>query len=63
MQSDYRILIASLKEVREAWAEAKAKGQENEANFWAAIIGERSVQIIDTIRNSAGTVETDSGEL
>lgn len=59
---DYSLQKAKIRELEEAYQEAKQMGQPNEAHFWNAQALHHMLVLSASIRNSQTDLRPDSGE-
>ena len=62
MQNDWRVQLASVKELTQAYLQAVERNQPNEAEFWKAHLKDRLEGLIDSVRNNSGVAGTHGNE-
>jgi hypothetical protein len=60
--NEWRVLLASVKEVAQALQESNDRGNVEDALFWRAVLSERVEVLIATVRSDSSVTRTDIDE-
>lgn len=62
MPNEWRVLLASVKEVAQALQESSDRGNLEDVVFWKAVLSERVEVLIATVRSDSSVTRTDIDE-